>query len=217
MVDENSPVYIGTNKPVIRPNKQISKGDGYNSFLVTIENHCGTHTDAPRHFLPDGKIISDYHLDELIFTNPLILDCPKFPGELIEIKDISTVDLEGIDCLFFHTGFGKCRKDHKKTYLAQNPGISPDTIYWLRENFKSIKCIGIDCISISSYQNEELGKKAHLNAFMKQDDLGDPLILIEDMNLGIISKEDVLEEVIVLPWQIRGIDSAPCIVLGKIK
>jgi len=36
------------------------------------------------------------------------------------------------------------------------------------------------------------------------------------MKLGEIGNEDI-ESVIVSPWQVMGIDSAPCTVLGKIK
>lgn len=60
------------------------------------------------------------------------------------------------------------------------------------------------------------GKEAHLNAFKNDDKLGEPLLLIEDMKLSEIRNGD-LKCVIVIPWQIKGIDSAPCTVLAEIK
>lgn len=216
VIDENTPFYIGTTKPVITPNKQISRGSSYNTYLITVENHCGTHIDAPAHFIPTGRRISDYNLEELTFKKPLILDCPKGPGETISIEDVAEVQMEGVDCLFFCTGFGKYREGDTDTYLSQNPGISPDTIDWLRKNFKSIRCMGIDSISISSYGDEEMAVNAHLTAFNDDKGLGEPLLLVEDLKLDEISPKDELKGVIILPWQISTVDSAPCTVLAVI-
>ena len=216
-IDKNTPFYIGTTKPTITPNDQISMGADYNTYIITVGNHCGTHIDAPRHFIPTGKKISDYSIQELTFNNPLIVDRPKGKDEFINIADVSENELTDVDCLFFRTGFGKYRKTDPKTYLTHNPGIAPEVIPWIRENFKSIRCLGIDCVSITSYQQEELGKTSHIAAFKEEENLGEPLLLIEDMNLDIISREDQLNDVIVLPWQIREIDSAPCTVVANIK
>lgn len=214
IIDENSPFYIGTTKPVIAPNKQISSGSSYNTYIITIENHCGTHVDAPAHFIPTGRRISDYNLDEFTFNHPLILDCPQDPGEIITVDDLSEVPMEGVDCLFLRTGFGKYREGDVDIYLSQNPGISPDAIGWLRKNFKSIRCLGMDSISISSFGNEKLGIKTHLAAFNADKGLGKPLLLVEDLKLDNISQKDAVKSIIILPWQIGLIDSAPCTVLA---
>jgi arylformamidase len=216
MLEENSPVHIGLKKSEITPQTQISKGECYNSYIIYVENHNGTHVDAPGHFIEGGKIISDYLPDELVFDNPLVVDIPKGPNELIKIWDISKIDFTDVDCILFYTGFEKFHGDDPEKYLTQNPGISPEVVYFIRKNIKSVRCLGIDCISMSSYQNPESGKEAHLNAFEKNKEFGEPLLLIEDMKLGNVKNED-LENIIVVPWQIKGIDSAPCTVLAKIK
>ena len=172
--------------------------------------------DAPRHFIPDGRAISDYSFDDLIFNNPLLIDCPTDPGEQIELEDIHTQELEGVDCLLLHTGFSRIRDRDKEIYRTRNPGISPDVIRWLRKEFPAIRCIGIDSISISSFMHRELGREAHTAAFIKQTGLGEPLLLIEDMNLNTLSTDNKRRQVVVIPWQILGIDSAPCIVLAQV-
>lgn len=214
-LEDDSPVHIGLRRPEIIPNSQISRGDGYNSFLINVENHSGTHIDAPDHFLDNSKQISEYIPHELIFKNPIIMDTFKGQNELIELKDVVDADLNDVDCIFFRTDFEKYRDSDPEKYLTQNPGISPEVIYWIRENFKNVRCVGIDCISISSYQNPNTGKEAHLNAFKNDGNFGAPLLLIEDMKLGDISNGD-LKCVIVVPWQIKGIDSAPCTVIAEI-
>lgn len=215
VLEENSPVHMALKEPEFIHNSQIPRGDGYNSFIITVENHSGTHVDAPNHFLEGGKTISEYLPDELIFNNPLILDIPKGPNELIELQDISDRKLSNVDCLFFRTGFQEFRDDYPEKYLTQNPGISPETVYWIRKNFPGICCLGIDTISISSYKKPKPGRKAHINAFKDSEKLGEPLLLIEDMKLDNIKNED-LKWVMVVPWQITGIDSAPCIVIAKL-
>jgi len=188
LIDNDSPYYLGTTKPSIKPNKQIKMGDDYNTFNLSVGNHCGTHIDAPKHFIDKSKGISDYDIEELIFYQPLVLERPKRSNELLEVKDLSDLDLKGYDCILFRTGFGKYRDENRDKYLTQNPGISLETIQWLRENHKNIRCLGIDSISISRYDDDEYAKKTHLAAFINDDNYGKPLLLIEDLNLTRIPK-----------------------------
>lgn len=211
----NSPVHVSLKTPEIVQNTSVSGGDGYNSYILTVENHSGTHVDAPNHFLDNGKKISDYKTEELIFKNPLVLDGPKEENELIELLDVQDANLNNVDVIFFRTGFERFRELDTVKYLKYNPGISPEVIYWIRKNFPEVRCLGIDCISISSFKHPNLGEKAHINAFKIFDGLGEPLLLIEDMKLSDVENE-ILKEVTVIPWQIEGIDSAPCTVIGKI-
>ncbi len=213
MIDSDSPVHIALKKPEIVQSSSISGGDGYNSYIVTLENHTGTHVDAPGHFLEGGRIISDYSTSELLFKSPMILDVPKKQNELIELKDIIEMDFNGVNCIFFRTGFELFREKFPDKYLTENPGISPDVVLWIRKNFPDVRCLGIDSISISGYKKPELGEKAHLNAFEVYENMGEPLLLIEDMKLNNVKNED-LGIIIVVPWYIGGVDSAPCMVLG---
>ena len=215
-IDENTPIYGSTPKPTINPYRRVSKGDSSNSYIITIHNHTGTHVDAPRHFIPDGRPISDYSFDELIFNNPLLIECLKAPGEQIELGDISTQKLEGVDCLLLRTGFGRFRDRNQEIYCAHNPGIMPEVIFRIRKEFPEIRCIGIDSISISGFQHRELGREAHIAAFIKREGFGKPLLFVEDMNLEVLLPGDTIKRVIIVPWHILGIDSAPCVVQAEV-
>lgn len=215
-IEENTPLYGNTPAPVIKPFSRISDGANSNSSIINIHNHVGTHIDAPAHFVEGGKKISDYSLDELIFKYPLLLECSADVDEFIPLKKIlSQLEIsEKIDCLLLKTGFSKHRLE--KVYRTNNPGILSDDIHWLRKKFSSIRCIGIDSLSISGYNYREEGRKSHLAAFLIKTDLGKPLLIIEDMNLTNISQNQYIEYVFVVPWQISGIDSAPCTVIAKV-
>jgi arylformamidase len=213
---EDSPVHIGLKNLEITPLNQISDGDDYNTYQIKLENHCGTHVDAPAHFLEGGRKISEYQPDELLFQNPLILDCFKNPGELIDINDISKIRLKNYDCIFIRTGFDKYRNNNLNTFLTLNPGISPGAVDYLRKNFKNLACLGIESVSISRYGHKNEAIETHKTAFVEREDYGIPLLLIEDLNFQSLNDEKITE-VLVVPWQLDKIDSAPCIVLARTK
>lgn len=216
-IDNDSAYYVGTTKPIIKPNNQIAWGEDYNTYIIHVGNHCGTHVDAPRHFISSGKTISDYNIMKLIYKDPFVLDCEKGTGELITVDDLSEIDLSGYDCLLIKTGFGRNREEDLNKYLTEYPSITPELILWIRKTYKNIKCIGIDIISITRYDDAKMLKEAHVNAFIEHENYGDPLLLIEDMNFDLIKADDHLKRVIVVPWQVKGIDSAPCIVIADLK
>jgi arylformamidase len=215
-IDNNSPYYIGTTKPVITPNTQISAGDDYNTFVIEVENHCGTHVDAPRHFVSSGREISNYSINELSFR-VLVLDCRKGPRELVEVEDFSMASFDGFDGILIKTGFGRYRDTNLNKYLTENPGVSPEAIEFLRKKHPNVRCIGIDCISMARYNDEELAKKTHVTAFIDSEKYGNPLLFIEDMKLNDIPDGFYIDNIMVIPWQIRGVDSAPCTVVANLK
>ncbi len=214
-IEKNTPMYGNTPPPVIKSYSRISEGAGSNSFTMNIHNHTGTHVDAAGHFVQEGRLISDYSIDELFFYDPLMVDCPAEAGSNIALKKaVSMVHMPAsTDCLLLRTGFDKYRKE--RIYGTHNPGIQAEDILWLRHEFPSIRCIGIDSLSISGFQNREEGRKAHRAAFTAMAGR-EPLLLIEDMNLAPVPPQK-LKKIILVPWQIRGIDSAPCTVIAEIE
>ena len=84
-LSEDSLVHIGLKQPKILPINRISEGDDYNTSILTVQNHCGTHIDAPAHFIEEGRPISDFGPEELTFGNiiapaPIQTSFPIFLG-----------------------------------------------------------------------------------------------------------------------------------------
>jgi arylformamidase len=220
-INEKTPLYVSLPAFSVSPYSMISKGDTHNTAIISIHNHIGTHIDAPKHFINNGKSIFEYTLDDLIFKNPILVNCLKESclneDELLILPDDLKPEaelLQNSDCLLICTGFGQYRNEEK--YRTHNPGIAPETILWIRKEYPKIRCIGIDSISISSFQHINKGIDAHIASFSIKEELGSPLLLIEDMNLSTLLNYS-LKQVIVLPWQVDGIDSAPCTVLAEIE
>ncbi|MCK9151186.1 cyclase family protein [Methanobacterium alcaliphilum] len=215
-IHEKSLVYKGLKEPKITHQNTIGT-EGYNTYMLSIENHSGTHIDAPAHFLDDGKTISEYEASDFIFNNVLLLKSPQDPKGTIGLEELDGWDLSEKDCLLISTGFSNYRDSNPEKYLTQSPGISPDLIHHIRKKYPSIRCIGIDCVSISSYGDEKTAVKAHKTAFVKKEGYGDPLFLIEDMKLDGILPEKRIKKLMVFPWQIEGVDSAPATVIAQLE
>lgn len=211
-IDDRTPLYGNTPAPVVSSFSSISEGSTSNTYIIKIHNHTGTHVDAPGHFIEGGRTISEYDLRDLVFHNPVVVECPAGEDEKIPLKDAS-FDSEGIDCLLVRTGFSRYR--HEEIYSTHNPWFSSEDISWLRKNYPSIRCLGVDSLSISGFQNREEGRKAHKAAFIDMNG-GEPLLLIEDINLAPISYQR-LKKILVLPLMIKGIDSAPCSVIAEVE
>lgn len=207
--------YGGGRPFAIKDSRSISKGDSCNTFILNLPNHLGTHIDCPRHFFDSGKAICDYKIEDFIFSNPVVIDCQKQDNDLITRDDIKRDD-EGLrkgDIVLFRTGFSRFRGSER--YSTQNPGLDPDTAIFIRTRYPNIRCIGVDTVSISPYQDRKKGREVH-RIFLKESPFkGEPVCIIEDMDLSI--DIDRLEKIFVAPLFINDVDSAPCTVLGILK
>lgn len=212
-LDRKTPLYGDTRPLKIHLERELNKGDSCNTAIVTFSNHLGTHIDVPKHFDNSGRAIVDYDIEELIFDSPRLIECPKEMNELVMPQDLESYeeDLKGCELLLIRTGFFKFRGNEK--YCTYNPGISQETADWLRRNYPHIRGIGIDSLSITAFQYRDLGRETHRIFFQKEGYPGEPLIIIEDMNLaGDLSE---LKKVFVVPLIVEGVDSMPATVIGE--
>lgn len=64
-IDADFPNFLDS--PGITYKRCASLGDdGYNSYDITLDEHFGTHIDAPLHFSQDGKSVDQIELNDLI-------------------------------------------------------------------------------------------------------------------------------------------------------
>lgn len=205
------PAYGGQGSVTIDPVKSIEAGDSANVFRMTMENHWGTHVDAPNHFFEDGSKIADYPPEFWVFKSPRVIEVDLRPSEALVCGDWLNTIPAGTDLLLFQSGW--CHRRAEEMYSLGNPGIHPEVGMYLREHFPRIRAIGIDWISISPYQDRELGREAH-RAFLDRRGRNNPVLIIEDMDLSGDFKN--LKEVWVLPLRVERVDSAPCTAIGVV-
>ena len=196
-------------KPEVRQLRSFERGDACQTYWIGMENHWGTHVDCPAHFFSHGKKVVDYEAGFWFFSRPQIVPVEAKTGEIITRRNLKTPVKRGTDLLLLKSGWNKMRGE--KNYSVDNPGVDSGLGRWLRTEYPSVKAIGFDWISLSSYKNSKMGREAH-RVFLDPEGKGHPIIIIEDMHIP--DEIDGLREVWVVPLLIEAIDSAPCTVIG---
>ena len=82
--------YAWPGEPVVKTTQctDVSDDCPFCSFVSELPNHCGTHMDAPRHFVKDGLSINDLPIDYFCHTEVALLEIPKGPAEGIYKEDL---------------------------------------------------------------------------------------------------------------------------------
>lgn len=211
VLDRATPAYGGGPGLDLVVEKSIDRGDSCNGARLTFSNHLGSHVDAPLHFLSSGRAVEDYAPGDWLFSCPLLIDVPTMEAELITPERLEALSLTGspdVDLLFIRTGSERYRGQER--FWRHGPGLREDLADWFGERFPSLSAIGLDSLSLTSFQHRETGRRAH-SAF-----LGRGLRIFEDLALGNVQANDTLTGVIALPLRFARADGAPCALIGLV-
>jgi kynurenine formamidase len=149
------------------PWKNYEKGDSFNTFMILIFEHAGTHVDAPIHLGGiDGPTIDEIPLDSWMGEAYVLDFTHKKEKEYVMInevkeweKDNRTITKGSI--VLFNFGWDKnWTTDYgveNQIYLKNNPGISEGVAEYLAES--KVKIVGGDIPTIGSYADPF--EKAH--------------------------------------------------------
>jgi len=212
LLDKNSPSYGNRNKFEISKKSDISKGDVANDSHMSTTVHIGTHIDMPYHFYREGQTIEDYESAFWFFKKPLIIEIRQQDLIIRDnlIERLKTIKDDKYDILIVKTGI--CDRRDCEDFWNRNYGFHPDIYDLLCNQFKSIRVLGFDSISVSSLQDRMLGRESHLRFLNPQR----PILLLEDMDLTAVTEETNFKEIIVAPLRIASCDGLPCTVIGKL-
>lgn len=215
-LSESTPLYGNRGKIKIEKNSGIKEGGTSNSSFLSFPAHCGTHIDAPKHFDQKGKTLDMYppsfwFSSEVHFIN---IHCEL--GELITISLIGEDKLNAIpiDCQFLiiKSGAEKWRTQSPNLYSESGPGLGLDFAKWIRAN-RSLKFLGMDFISASSFCSREVGRMVHRELLgSRVDQSTKPILLIEDMALEKVAFAP--KAVWVVPLMYLGADGAPVSIIA---
>ena len=135
---------------------------GVNAQYIQTSNHMGTHLDAPRHFVTNGKTIEQLPL-EWLYGPGVIVDLSDMLGELdiFRPEDIEArADVQDGDILFIHTGWSKYSflepEGDEEKYIHRHPGPHHSICEWLLD--KKIHLWGVDMISTDHPMNLPIGR-----------------------------------------------------------
>jgi len=154
----------------------------------------------------------DFPIGELVFEHPYLVELPKNENELVTAHELqSGVIPMDTDLLLIRTGFF-ARRGQPSYHSC--PVLTTETARFLRSEFPSLRCIGIDYISVTNLHERETGEEVH--RILLNDGPDDkPILIIEDLDL---SRKDMIHRftrVYVVPLYVVGVDSFLCTVFGE--
>jgi predicted dehydrogenase/kynurenine formamidase len=142
----------------IAPDKRLER-EGWNTTTLTLYSHCGTHVDAPRHFVPDGATLEQQSLEVCCGPARLLDLTPVEPRELLTVAHLQRWqhDIGPGDRLLLRTDWH--RRFGTPEYRHALPRISPDLARWLVE--RKVALIGVEPPSVADVDNKRELTEVH--------------------------------------------------------
>lgn len=167
-----------------------------NLTQMQLSAHTGTHMDAPRHFVKDGRTMESMPLDAVIG-----------PCRVIELKHKEAITVEELKPFKLKKGervLFKTRNSTKSWKLAKTSTFDEKFIYIPASTAQylvdcGIQTVGVDYLSVGGWQKD--GVECH------QILLGAEVWIIEGLNLAKV--EPGKYDLVCLPIKILGADGAP--------
>ena len=198
-VDLTLPLQSEMRGVAVEPAKTLEV-DGWNATRLELYSHCGTHMDAPRHFLSAGATIDSLPLDPCIGPARVVDLTPVQPREKITVERLGPVrqEIRQGDRLLIRTDWS--RRHGTPEYRGQLPRIDVSLARWLVD--RGVVLLGVEPPSVADVNSVEELTAVHRVL------LEAGVVIVEGLaNLAQIESDSV--ELIVLPLRVRGGDGAP--------
>jgi arylformamidase len=182
--------------PRITPYAAIDP-DGWAGSTITIDSHCGTHVDAPSHFVAGGATLAEIPLDILIGACTRASVPASADDEPIAAAAVGELTAPR---LLLHTGWSDRLEDDPDAYFAHHSYLSAELAHRLVD--EGVVLVGIDGPSVDANDSDEV----------HQILLGAGVVIIENL-ANTASLPDTFE-VAALPLPIRGGDGSPARVVA---
>jgi len=142
----------------IAPAKRLET-DGWNAATLALYSHCGTHMDAPRHFLPAGATIEQTPLEKTIGLARVVNLAPVEPRQLHTVAAFAEHEAEIApgSRLLLRTDWSK--RYGTPEYRNSLPRISIELAEWLVQ--KQVALIGVEPPSVADVNNLAEVREVH--------------------------------------------------------
>ncbi|QKD19636.1 cyclase family protein [Mesorhizobium sp. NZP2077] len=184
--------------------------EGRESRKIVIGTHCGTHVDAPRHFIPGGTTIDQLALEPFVGPATVVDFTDAKPLQEIGVSDFERrIGGRHIDRLVMRFDWS----DHWGTlkFYSEQPFISEDAARWLVR--RSVRLLGMDTPQADSPKN---GRGSERDSPVHKILLRAGVIKLEYMtNLRALGTDEF--ELIALPLNIREGDGSPVRCIGIVE
>jgi kynurenine formamidase len=132
-------------------------GDRSLTYQVTMNEHSGTHVDAPAHFISDAKPAAHVTIDRVpvdrLIGRGVRIDCRNIgAGETFAEAALAAWEkdhgsIAAADIVLFNFGWSSrwALRPRHQSYIADWPGVAMDTAEYLIR--KRVAAIGVDTLS----------------------------------------------------------------------
>lgn len=171
----------------------IAKGDICNLSQISCSAHTGTHMDAPRHFLKDGRGMETMPIEATVGPARVIA---IHDPDLIRIAELEPHKIQRGERVLFKTrNSGHTWK--KSEFQEKFVHIPQDTARYLA--MCGVQTVGVDYLSVGGFETD--------SAETHQALLEAGIWIIEGLNLEHVEPGEY--ELICLPLKLVGSDGAP--------
>ena len=180
--------------------------DGWNATTLKLYSHCGTHMDAPKHFLPGGNALEQLDLSVLVGPARVVNLAPANHKQLLTVADMANVEslVTPGSRLLFRTDWYK--RYGTAAYRHELPRISLELAEWLVA--RQVALIGVEPPSVADVNNRDELTSVHQTLFRGK------VVIVEGLaHLDQLRSEVV--EFIALPLKVIGGDGSPVRAVAK--
>jgi arylformamidase len=194
-ISTGMPIWPGD--PPVNMEREVHESSAGLCTVTRIEMgvHTGTHIDAPVHFISTGITVDMIPLGTCI--GPCLV-AEVESDSLIQIDDVSGLDLSGLKRILFKTGNSELWRKADWQFSRNFVSLSLEAAEFLVS--RDISLVGIDYLSIEAFNAPDEHPVHHTL-------LGNGVVILEGLDLSGISPG--MYELICLPVKIAGCDGAP--------
>jgi kynurenine formamidase len=187
----------------------IHYGDPATAYQLVLNEHTGTHVDAPAHYLPPGhphhRWVDEVPLEQWI-GRACLVGCTEVErqgtvrAENVLAWEARHARIERGDITVFEFGWWRkwAVRPDDVDFLTDWPGLGPDCVELLLE--RGVKAVGVDTLSPDVFGDTSSPVHKAL--------LGEGVVIVE--NLANLSRLPPRFYLLALPLKIEGGSGAPC-------
>lgn len=186
-------VYPGNPAISIEPQQSIAQGAGANVSRITFGSHTGTHVDAAKHFIGDGRTVDCIALDRLV--GPALLIAVPDEVMVIGTRELEQHDLRGHKRVLIRSRNSSflLEPDFVRDYTY----LAPDAADYLVS--LGVELVGVDYLSIEQFHS---GHHRTHRALLQRD-----VVIVEGLDLSVPPPGEY--DLVCLPLRLEGLDGAP--------
>ncbi|NMC79829.1 MAG: cyclase family protein [Chloroflexi bacterium] len=194
-ISPDIPVWPGNPPVELERVEKIEEGAEANLSRLNTIVHCGTHVDAPYHFLADGKRVDHLSLEAMIGPAWVVQIPPEVERITRPVLE-KVLPAERIERLLFRTRDSQQWQQGATSFRKDLVSIAADGAQYLVE--RGVRLVGVDYLSVASFE-EPVPTHQIL--------LGAQVVVLEGVNLAEVPPGAY--ELVCLPLKLAAAEAAP--------